>query len=635
MEEKKELERKLKEEEEKKRMEEEKKAENIEEEVKADEKKDIKNKEMNIIGIDIPRLSKNKVVPDKNDKNIPPTPATTISQASNKEKTGCCHTLRKNPKVLFSFLSCIKIQSDGAQPFTEELRKRYGRCQKVILEEIQREAKAAKNLKNDSLANNNYEPASPEKSPNQKENNKDSGVGEPNSPDRIINKDSKENKKASMNLSAYFYFDESLIKLNDVLYGSKRLKNEKKKLHSAKSLGEGGKSEESETLLHPLESPSNTHLDVIQNEGQALNNHFFMISKMKWIILMDFIVFYILVIFYLLYMKLELKKNADIYVQIPYFVYGFLSFLFEIALCWEVTSIINNDQLVSIYDSTIFSNLITSQTAKYDTFTNFSFVLGNLAYNSTKNEFEANSIFIASVIFVGFNILLNFKNFFTFFWKNFVLPNRQNKREGRGNKYHSSENINRFSKLCFQFEFQSLGRLLDKFSTNSAKKYDYWFLPKMLYNVYIPTIITATFGRLLLEDFPLLIIQLIVAVNTTIFDFTYVASLCSTILALFMTLHTAWNVKPSIFNRELFEKYLKQTIDVKNEMLEKNQKEENNLVDKKEEEKIAKIQEIEKELAKEEKKNAETKFNPKILLIQKETIPERSEKENDDRNKNK
>ena len=102
-----------------------------------------------------------------------------------------------------------------------------------------------------------------------------------------------------------------------------------------------------------------------------------------------------------------------------------------------------------------------------------------------------------------------------------------------------------------------------------------------------------------------------------------------------MTLHTAWNVKPSIFNRELFEKYLKQTIDVKNEMLEKNQKEENNLVDKKEEEKIAKIQEIEKELAKEEKKNAETKFNPKILLIQKETIPERSEKENDDRNKNK
>ena len=50
-----------------------------------------------------------------------------------------------------------------------------------------------------------------------------------------------------------------------------------------------------------------------------------------------------------------------------------------------------------------------------------------------------------------------------------------------------------------------------------------------------------------------------------------------------------------------------------------------------EEEKNGKIEAVEKELAKEEKKKAEDRFNPKILQIQKETISERGEKENEDR----
>ena len=150
-----------------------------------------------------------------------------------------------------------------------------------------------------------------------------------------------------------------------------------------------------------------------------------------------------------------LNEESSITSQIPYFIYGFLSFLLEIVLCWEVVSIINNEALISITDSTIISNLITSQTAKYDTFTNFSFVLGNLVYNHQKQQFEINNIFIAASFFVGFNILFNFKNFLYFFWKNFLNVKTE---------FHSSKNINKFSKLCFQFEFQSLGRLFAKFS---------------------------------------------------------------------------------------------------------------------------------------------------------------------------
>ena len=172
------------------------------------------------------------------------------------------------------------------------------------------------------------------------------------------------------------------------------------------------------------------------------------------------------------------------------------------------------------------------------------------------------------MIFVGFNILLNFKNFLGFLWKTFV-----SRKKTKGN-FHSSANINRYSKLCFQFEFQSLGRLLDRFSTNSARKYEYWWLPKNLKNMYIPTVITTTFARLFLEDVPLLIIQIYVLTDRAIYDFTNMASLVSTIMALFMTLHTAWNVKPSTFNKNLFMRFFHQTKSTRKKHNEKRAKKE-------------------------------------------------------------
>jgi hypothetical protein len=137
--------------------------------------------------------------------------------------------------------------------------------------------------------------------------------------------------------------------------------------------------------------------------------------------------------------------------------------------------------------------------------------------------------------------------------------------------------------------------------------------------VYIPTIITATFARLFLEDFPLLIIQLYVAFHIAIFNFTNMASLCSTILALFLTLHTAWNVKPSIFNRELFEKYLKQTIDVKRELQkELQEKNANSGKNNGSEENDGELGNVEKELEEEEEKRAVDNFDLKILATKNE-----------------
>ena len=73
--------------------------------------------------------------------------------------------------------------------------------------------------------------------------------------------------------------------------------------------------------------------------------------------------------------------------------------------------------------------------------------------------------------------------------------------------------------------------------------------------MYVPMVITATFTRLFIEDIPQLIIQTIDITNLGTLNFTTLTALGSTIGTLFLTLHTAWNVKPSYFSRDLFKLY--------------------------------------------------------------------------------
>ena len=472
-----------------------------------------------------------------------------------------------------SFWSCIKLKKEGKKLAKEELVKRYRRCKR----EIRRDSKKLNPgvddfnewdqedaLFDDEKSVNNSPPQSPKKiqssGPIDLESNRSAMLAKK---DKVV---------VSVNYSSYFYYDESLISLNTILFGKSLYQ---KKTNVVSPILEANSTDAKEQVSSPIPLLSNS-VDNQNEFNQKIGyNPFLIISKMKWVILIDFIIFYILVIFYLLYIKLILNEDASLQNQVPYFVYGFCGFILECCLCWEVTSIINNEELTSMWDSTVLSNLITSQTAKYDTFTNLSFALINLKFNSVTKKFEPNEIFIPAMFFVGLNIVLNFKNFLGFFWKNFLS------KKHFKSSYHSSENINRYSKLCFQFEFQSLGRLLDRFSTNSAKKYDYWFLPKTLKNTYIPTVITTTFARLFFEDVPLLIIQIYVLISQShSYDFTSLASLVSTILALFMTLHTTWNVKPSTFNKNLFMRFFTQTKNVKesqkkkeNEILAKQQAE--------------------------------------------------------------
>ena len=317
-----------------------------------------------------------------------------------------------------------------------------------------------------------------------------------------------------------FYFDESLVILNMILGAKHEIKNNQ---------------------------IFTSNENELSDFGEHLSNKFHFISKLKWIFLLNFIAYYTITIFYLIFIKVKFNQNADILSQIPYFAYAFVTFIVEAGLCWEVINIIKNPLLINYSSSMLIMNIISSQAAKYDLFTDVSFVLSNYNANPNPGQEPFGKIFIASLIILLLKMSLNLKEFLSFFIKSFLKKKK--------NKAYSSKYINSFSKVCFTFEFHGLGRLLDKFSTASAQKYRYWWLPKSLYNIYIPMVITATFTRLFIEDIPQLIIQTFDIIDQNKSDFTTLASLFSTIFTLFLTLHTAWNVRPSYFSRDLFKLY--------------------------------------------------------------------------------
>ena len=595
----------------------------------------LKNKKDDTIEENKETIDKKEINPQKQMDNIPEDKTKETNDllkdepeniekrtSNNAEETGPQKQKKKPKKSLTSLfcccMSCYKIKEAGKKDSRKELMERYQKCKEEILKE------------SFNVEENLSPPTSPIKV-------QSSGITEENN-QSTQPKSNKEKILNNVNYSSYFYYDESLIKLNAILSGQSLKKT---KINSVQPINEVNPNEEKEDL-----EPNTTIAPFLQmdskielEKGKAKPQHqpFLIISILKWVILFDFLSCYILVLFYLPYLKLSMHEDANLSNQIPYFVYGFCSFLLEVCICWEVTSVINNEELTSMWDSTILSNLITSQTAKYDTFTNLTFVFLNLKYNPAKNSFEFNEIFIPAMIFVGLNIVLNFKNFLGFMWKNFI-----SKKKNRRKSFHSSEFINRYSKLSFQFEFQSLGRLLDRFSTNSAKKYGYWFLPKILKNSYIPTVITTTFARLFLEDVPLLIIQLYVVISKSVFDFTNIASLASTILALFMTLHTTWNVKPSIFNKNLFKGFFEQTRKVRENLMKelKGQMEEKKERKRKEEEMErnankdnAATEELTKQWNNSENDNDQSLLTTYWDGIQKTRVKAIEEKENEEREK--
>jgi len=320
-----------------------------------------------------------------------------------------------------------------------------------------------------------------------------------------------------------FYFDESLIVLNDILGQNSH-------------------------------SKSNKVFSTAEQELSFFHNHvtkkFHLISKLRWIFLVNFFCFFTASLFYLIFIKIKWNQNATLFWQIPYFGYAVLSFIVELYLCWEVIAIIDNPNLISRTSPMLIGSLLSSQAAKYDLFTDATFVLSLYNIDPVTKQATYNNIFIASLAVLSLKLFIHIFQFLDFLWKYFL--------KRRNHQSYSSKFINSYSKTCFLFEFQGLGRLLDKFSTASAQKYRYWWLPKGLYNVYIPMVITATFTRLFIEDVPQLIIQTINLLRRTdknIDDFTILASLLSTIFTMFLTLHTAWNVRPSYFSREIFKLY--------------------------------------------------------------------------------
>ena len=242
-----------------------------------------------------------------------------------------------------------------------------------------------------------------------------------------------------------FYFDESLIILNSIL---------------------GHKSD-----IKTNQVISTSTDQQFSDYQKKMTNKFYFISKLKWIFLVNFFMYYTITLFYLIFLKITFNQNADLKSQIPYFAYAGFNLIMEFLLCVEVILTINNPRLINISSNMLISNLISSQAAKYDLFTDVSFVLSNYEYNPVTKTSKYGNIFIASLSVLALKIVLNFFEFCEFFYKNFLKKNKNSSS-------YSSKNINTFSKTCFVFEFHALGRLLDKFSTASAKKYKYWWLPK-------------------------------------------------------------------------------------------------------------------------------------------------------------
>ena len=271
------------------------------------------------------------------------------------------------------------------------------------------------------------------------------------------------------------------------------------------------------------------------------------------VFLLNFIVYYSITIIYqfLLYdfcfeTLPEFDKRRGIYEQfkrqLPFFVYAFIAMIFEFFLIYEISKIVRNKKLINPTSLVILFYLLTSQIAKYDMYTDVFYIIENKNCNKT-------AIVIASGVILGLAILINFYVCFNYFKKLFF---------GRKTNYHSSTFVNYYSKLSFGLEMHAFGRILDKFSTSSASKYKFWFLPPFLYNLYIPIIIITTFIRLFIEDIPQIIIQIIalfVYKEKSLSNFSTLVVFITTWLNLLLTMHEAWNVKPSYFSRDLFKIY--------------------------------------------------------------------------------
>lgn len=333
---------------------------------------------------------------------------------------------------------------------------------------------------------------------------------------------SKNNLNENQKNQSLFYFDETLTVLNDILGNRKDIKANQ---------------------VYISDSPEQEYEEF----SIKLTRKFHLTAFLKWFILLNFIIYAGVSIFYLLFWKFRFNANADLDVSTPFFIYAGCSFVLEAILCAEIIHIINNPDIITMSSNIVVFSLITSQATRYDYFAYLAYCLSTFDYNPVTNDITLSKISIAAFFVSLLKSFFLYQEFIWFFWRGFC-------KKRKGKKTYSSKNINFFCQSCFSFEFHALGRLLDKFSTASAQKYKYWWLPKSLYNVYIPFVITVTF-RLFIVDIPQLSILLIDIINEKKSDITIMASFCATVIVLLMTLHTAWNVKPSYFDRDLFKLY--------------------------------------------------------------------------------
>ena len=263
---------------------------------------------------------------------------------------------------------------------------------------------------------------------------------------------------------------------------------------------------------------------------------------------MDFLVYFLYVTIYPTANEVGCSADKEavksVIFDVPYYAYSALSFLCEAVFLNEIANIMNSRNIFAMFSISNLLSLISSQTARYDLYTDINFMVLLFRCDNTYD------LAVASLFIIGFNLFLTFYQFIkTYITMYYKYHNSTNKE-----KDHPTFFLDSYTQLAFNLDYQGLGCLLDRFSTKSASIIESKWAPSFLRGIYFPSAMISRFQRMIIENIPLIIIQLIFMVRNglDITDFTQMKTFVTTLLSIVSSLNRVWDAKPSLFQERIF-----------------------------------------------------------------------------------
>lgn len=260
--------------------------------------------------------------------------------------------------------------------------------------------------------------------------------------------------------------------------------------------------------------------------NEALQNNQFIF----WAYVLNFFIYYAVCISIPLIFNGEGCQSGTLTVGfVIYGIYALAIFIFEVFFYNFMVQTLD-DRRALRFGIFQFGHLLTSQTAKFDLFTDVVFIANNYACRDM-------GLAIASTIIVILSILFNVT--YTIWTAKSIWS---------GKSTHFSSYINRYAKLSLSLELHTIGTALDKFSTSNCVR---------MGNVYVPQIMVSAISKFVLEDFPQFILQMIKIFLYSRNNANFQITLASTILSLILSFRTAMVARPSVCKAKQVESLIK------------------------------------------------------------------------------